>query len=224
MTPKAIVRAALQKGLDIIAICDHNSARNTAATVRAAASTGLTVIPGIEITSSEEVHILGLFPSEREAEAVQEEVYARLYGENDELAFGCQVVVNEYDEVEDLDQRLLIGATTLSAEKVVDLIHKFNGLAIASHVDKQVFGIFSQLGFIPESLKLDVLEISKRTDFKTVLEKFPGCESFPLITSSDAHFLSDIGTVFTEFLMAEASFDELKKAIFGLEGRKILKN
>ena len=117
MTPRAIVRTALDKGLDMIAVCDHNSARNAAAALRAAAGSNLTVIPGIEITSSEEVHVLGLFPSETEAEAVQEEVYARLIGENKEEVFGYQVVVDEFDDVEDLDQRLLIGATTLSAGK-----------------------------------------------------------------------------------------------------------
>jgi 4,5-DOPA dioxygenase extradiol len=114
-------------GLDIIAICDHNSARNASATVRAAINTDLTVIPGMEITSSEEVHILGLFPSDREAEAVQDEVYGRLVGQNQEKVFGYQVVVNEDDEVEDLDQRLLIGATTLNCERVVSLIHDFGG-------------------------------------------------------------------------------------------------
>lgn len=222
MTPKAIVRTACEKGLDAIAICDHNSARNTAATGRAAANRGLTVIPGMEITSSEEVHILGLFPSDEDAEAAQDEVYARLYGENDEDVFGCQIVVDEEDQVEDMDQRLLISATTLSAEKVVDLIHRFSGLAIASHVDRQGFGIFSQLGFIPDTLKFDALEISKRTDFDAVRKRFSQCRDFALITSSDAHFLSDVGTAETRMLMAEPSFQELRKALAGMEGRRIL--
>ncbi len=209
-------------GLDIIAICDHNSARNASATVRAAINTDLTVIPGMEITSSEEVHILGLFPSDREAEAVQEEVYGRLVGQNEEKVFGCQVVVNEDDEVEDLDQRLLIGATTLNCERVVDLIHDFDGLAIASHVDRQGFGIFSQLGFIPPGLKLDGLEISKRTDEGTVLKRFPQCKDYALITSSDAHYLQDIGTAVTVAKMALPSFAELGKVLQNREGRKIL--
>jgi 3',5'-nucleoside bisphosphate phosphatase len=222
MTPKAIVQTACEKGLDVIAVCDHNSARNTAATRRAAANTGLTVIPGMEITSSEEVHIIGLFPSDEEAEATQEEVYARLHGENDEDVFGYQVVVDEEDQVEDVDGRLLISATTLSAEKVVSLIHRFGGVAIASHVDRQGFGIFSQLGFIPESLRFDALEISKRTDFNSVRKKFPQCRDFPLVTSSDAHFLSDMGSVATRMLMAEPSFQELQKALLGRDGRRIL--
>ncbi|MBI5251520.1 MAG: histidinol phosphatase [Desulfomonile tiedjei] len=222
MTPKAIVRTAMDRELDMIAICDHNSSRNASATLRAAKGTGLTVISGMEITSSEEVHILGLFPTDREAQAVQEEVYARLIGQNQEEVFGYQVVVDEDDQVEDLDQRLLIGATTLSCERVVKLIHDFRGLAIASHVDRQGFGIFSQLGFIPPGLKLDGLEISKRTDEESVLKRFPQSKDYSLITSSDAHYLEDIGSAVTVAKMAEPSFDELGKALQNLEGRKIL--
>jgi PHP family Zn ribbon phosphoesterase len=222
MTPKAIVRTAVERELDVIAICDHNSARNAAATVRSAKDSGLMVIPGIEITSSEEVHILGLFQSDKEAEAVQEEIYARLIGENQAEIFGYQVVVDENDEVEDLDKRLLIGATTLNCERVVKLIHDFGGLAIASHVDRQGFGIFSQLGFIPAGLKLDGLEISKRTDEGTIRKRHPQCRDYSLITSSDAHYLHDIGTAVTVAKMAEPTLEELIKALQNLDGREIV--
>ncbi|MFH1114095.1 MAG: PHP domain-containing protein [Pseudomonadota bacterium] len=222
MTPRAIVRAALEQGLHMIAICDHNSARNTAATRRAARGSGLTVIPGIEVTTSEEAHIVGLFPGDLEAEAAQEEIYSRLVGENDEEAFGYQVVVNEHDEVEDLDKRLLIGATTLSSERVADLIHRLNGLVIAAHVDRSGFGIFSQLGFIPEGLALDALEVSKRSDFETVKKTYRQSRNYPLLASSDAHYIADIGTVFTRVRMAEPSFRELQKALKGTDGRSVL--
>ncbi|MBI4963319.1 MAG: PHP domain-containing protein [Desulfomonile tiedjei] len=221
MTPRAIVKVALERGLDMIAVCDHNSARNTAATRRAAAGSGLVVLAGMEIASSEEVHFVGLFPSDEEAATAQEEVYAHLFGENDEDVFGCQAVVNEDDEVEDLDQRLLISATTLSAERVVRLIHDRNGLAVASHVDRQSYGIFSQLGFIPDGLKLDALEISSRTDSDTTLKKYRQCTGYPLITSSDAHYLEDIGKAFTIARMVQPSFEELRKALAGVEGRAI---
>jgi 3',5'-nucleoside bisphosphate phosphatase len=222
MTPRAIVQAALARDLDMIAICDHNSARNVAATRRAAERTGLTVIPGIEITASEEVHILGLFASDEEVLGVQEEVYGRLYGENDEDVFGFQVVVDEDDLVEDLDKRLLIGATTLSTERVVKLIHEFRGLAVASHVDRSGFGIFSQLGFIPPGLQLEALEVSKRSDFERVRVRYPQCGDYPLITSSDAHYLADIGAAVTLARMAEPTFDELRKAMAGEDGRGIV--
>ncbi len=114
----------------------------------------------------------GPVPVRQDAEAVQEEVYARLFGQNEEKVFGYQVVVNEHDQVEDLDERFLIGATTLNAEKVVRLIHDCHGLAVASHVDRAGFGIFSQLGFIPEGLQLDALEISKRADVDSIRKTF----------------------------------------------------
>jgi predicted metal-dependent phosphoesterase TrpH len=224
MTPRAIVRTALDKGLDMIAICDHNSARNTAATVRAAEGSILKVLPGIEITSSEEVHFVGLFPTPANAEAVQEEVYSHLFGENNEEVFGYQVVVDEDDQVDDLDQRLLIGATTLRSERVVDLIHQFGGLAVASHVDRGGFGIFSQLGFIPDTLRLDALEVSKRMDFQAARKKYRQCRDYTLITSSDAHTLEDVGTAVTVVRMAEPSLDELRKALQGLDGRAIVES
>ena len=221
MTPKAIVRIALDRGLDMIAICDHNSARNTAATRRAAKGTKLVVVPGMEITSSEEVHIVGLFPSDELAAAAQEEVYARLFGQNDEEAFGYQVVANEFDEVDDLDQRLLIGATTLSAEKVADLIHNSQGLAVAAHVDRGGFGIFSQLGFIPGTLRLDALEVSKRSSFDSVRAKYPQTREYVLIKSSDAHYPDDIGAAYTVARLAEPTFEELAKALARRDGREI---
>lgn len=224
MTPRAIVQRALECGLDMIAISDHNSARNVAATRRAARDTKLTVIPGIEVTSSEEVHILGLFETDEAAEAMQDEVYARLFGENDEEVLGYQVVVDENDFVEDLDKRLLIGATTLAAERVATLIHEHGGLVVASHIDREGFGIFSQLGFIPDSLILDALEISRRTDRNQARSKYPQARGYTLISSSDAHSLTEIGSVVTLAKLAAPTFGELCKALAGEDGRRILES
>ncbi|MGC8659790.1 MAG: PHP domain-containing protein [Desulfomonilaceae bacterium] len=223
MTPRVIVKAALEKGLDMIAVCDHNSARNVAATVRAADGLAVQVVSGLEITSSEEVHVVGLFPSVDKAQLAQDEVYARLPGTNDEEAIGYQVVVDEFDMVEDMEQALLIGATTLDIYKVVDLIHELGGLAIASHVDRPGFGIYSQLGFVPSDLKLDALEISRHANWDSAKEKFGRSSNCPLIASSDAHYVNDIGAVYTEALMADTSFEELRSAIHGVDGREIIR-
>ena len=222
MTPRAIVRSVIEKGLSMIGICDHNSSRNSQAAIRAAQGASVVVIPGLEITSSEEVHILGLFPSIEEAQLVQEHVYGHLPGTNDEEAIGYQVVVDEFDMVDDFDQALLIGATTLNIQRVVDLIHDHQGIAVASHVDRSGFGIFSQLGFIPDGLQLDALEISKHTDCDSARKKFTQCLNYPLISSSDAHSLADIGSAFTEVEMAEASFEELRMAFKAIHGRRIV--
>ncbi len=132
------------------------------------------------------------------------------------------MIVNEKDEVLAINKKLLIGATTLTLEKVVELIHSFNGLAVAAHVDREGFSIIGQLGFIPPGLPLDALEISPRTSVEEAESRFPQCNDYPLITSSDAHYLDDIGKSSTTFLIEEVSIKEMKLAFTGREGRKVL--
>ena len=222
MSPRAIVERALQIGLDIIAVCDHNSCENVAALQSSARNTDLVAIAGIEVTSQEEVHVLGLFDREEEARKLQEVVYANLPGENDEETFGHQVVVNEEEEVVCFNKKLLIGATTLSLEKIVDLIHSLNGLAVASHVDREAFSVIGQLGFIPPEVALDALEFSPRINRGEVKKRFPQTGNYPLITSSDAHHLDDIGKSSTTFLMETVSVEEMKLAFETRDGRKVI--
>jgi len=220
MHPRAITKQAGMKEIDIIGICDHNSAENVAAVASAAAALNIRVLPGLEITSQEEVHVLALFDEPEPAFKLQEIVYGHLPGENDEQAFGMQVVVNEDGEVLGFNQRLLIGASTLSIEKVVKNIHALDGLAIASHIDREGFSLIGQLGFIPEHLPLDGLEISPRISYEEALGKFNA--RFTLVCSSDAHYLRDIGTGFTTFYMEEPSTREIKKALLCEDGRRVI--
>ena len=221
MSPKNIVDKSIDKQLDIIAICDHNSAENVQAAIRLGEKLGLCVLPGMEICSREEVHILGLFRAVEQARAMQEFVYAQLPGENQTELFGHQVIVNEKDEVCGEVSKLLIGASRLSLQDIVDKIHKLGGLSIASHVDRPSFGIIGQLGFIPADLSLDGLEVSYRVPLKDVRKKVPGTMNFPCISSSDAHFLDDIGKVKTVFTLAAPTFDEIHLAFKGKDGRRI---
>jgi PHP family Zn ribbon phosphoesterase len=222
MSPHAIVERALQIGLDCIAVCDHNSCENVAAIRNVSRGTGLVVVPGIEITSQEEVHILGLFDSEDTAGKVQEVIYAHLPGENDEATFGHQVVVNEQEEVVCFNEKLLIGATNLTLERIVDLIHSLDGLAVASHVDREAFSVIGQLGFIPPGLTLDALEFSPRITREKLRVQFPQVDAYPLITSSDAHYLDDIGKSSASFVMERVSIQEMKLALMAQDGRKVL--
>jgi len=214
MVPTAIIGRANELGLDMIAICDHNSAENVAAVAEAGRRESISVIPGIEITSREEVHILGLFQTERELMNVQAVVHESLSGENDEEAFGPQTVVDQWDQVAGVSTRLLIGATDLSLEDVVRLIHDFGGLAVASHIDRQGFGLVGQLGFVPPGLKLDALEVSPRS---TIRE----WDDFPIVTSSDAHRLDDIAKSSTLFFAEEGSVKEIARALRGEGGRRV---
>jgi predicted metal-dependent phosphoesterase TrpH len=222
MTPQKVVREARKKRLDIIAITDHNSAENAGAVMAAARDADVTVIPGMEITTSEEVHIVALFEDVGAALAMQALVYDQLQpGENDEDLFGMQVVANEFDEVAGMNTRLLIGAAQMGLGQTVDAIHHLKGVAVAAHIDRQAFSVLGQLGFIPEDLNLDALEISRRMTLEQGRAVFRDLDRFPFITSSDAHDLEDIGTSPTAFRMAGPELAELKRALKGTGGRGI---
>lgn len=217
MSPRNIVREAKRKGLEVIGICDHNSAENVPAVEKNARKEGIGVIGGMEVTSKEEVHILALFDMEDRLFSLQEIVYEHLHGTNDEKLYGEQVIVNEEEEVVGFNKKLLIGATEITLARLIDLVHERNGLAIASHVDREGFGIIGQLGFIPIGLRLDALEIADPAKRESIPEK----DVFPFVTSSDAHILEDVGKRHTSFLMNGISIEELRKCLHGDEGREV---
>jgi predicted metal-dependent phosphoesterase TrpH len=220
MSPKKILAAAKEKGIDIIGICDHNSSENSLAVMKASKKMDIHVIPGMEVTSQEEVHVLALFDDIRNALELQDCVYRNLPGENDEEAFGMQVIVNEKEEVLGFNKKLLIGATTMPLDEILRLIHSLDGVTIASHIDRESFSIIGQLGFIPENLELDALEISPNITFEEALKKFNA--NYPITCSSDAHYPEDIGKGFSSFLIKEGTVSELKKALKNEDGRKLI--
>ena len=223
MTPLRIVEKTASLGLNIIAVCDHNSMENAEVTRKLAREKGINAVPGIEITSSEEVHIIGLFRGIDQALKMQGVVYENLQpGENDENAFGMQVIVDEHEEVLGFNKRLLIGSTNLSENRIIDIIHSFEGIAIAAHIDREGFGIIGHLGFIPSGLKLDGLEISSNVSMEEARKRFKEYSHIPWIRSSDSHKLDDIGKVSTGLFMEHATFDELCLTLKGIEGRKVI--
>ena len=221
MSPRAIVRGAKEQNLQMIGICDHNTVENVEAVRMAGKRERLTVMGGIEITSQEEVHILGFFGKKTALQDIQDMVYKNLPGENDENLFGQQILTDEYDRVIGSNRRLLIGATKLGLEEIVNAIHRLGGLAIASHIHRQSFSIIGQLGFIPKGLTLDALEISPLASHERGYN-FSQRYDFPMVTFSDAHSLEDIGKSFSSFLIEEASIEETKKALMGKDGRKMI--
>ena len=221
MSPRTIVEKGLERGLDIIALCDHNSAENTGAAMRAGAQRGLHVFPGMEISSKEEVHTLAIFDSEKQALAMQEVAYANMKGSNRPELFGEQVVANEFDEIDGFNDRLLIGATQLGLHDVVREIRRLGGLVIASHVDRPSFSILSQLGFIQPDLDLDAVEISGHTKLDSAHSALQEVGKFPIVTSSDAHYPDDIGRPFTVFFMEEPTVEEVRMALSKKSGRRV---
>ncbi len=217
MQTAAIIEQAKKVGLDMIGICDHNSGENVRAMMQAGERQGLAVIPGVEVTSREEVHILGLFNTEQDLMRLQDIIYENLPGQNDEEAFGPQLVIDEYGNVVGKNPRLLIGATTLTLEQIIDAIHQFAGLAVASHVDRQRFSLIGQLGYIPKGLKLDAVEVSAPSSVRQEYD-------YPVVASSDAHFLEDIGKNSTCFMIEDISVREIGKALRSEMGRMVVLN
>ncbi len=222
MSPLRIVRRSKKLKLDIIGICDHNSAENTGAAMHAAQHTPVTVLPGMEIASAEEVHVIALFEKTDDVLAMQGFVYQHLPNtRNDPHLFGEQVIANEFDDVLGFQERLLMTATDIPLHTLVHKVHKYNGIAIASHVDRPSFGLYGQLGFVPPDLKLDAMELSPHTSYEQAITQFPDITQFPVISSSDAHYLDDIGKNGTLFWLAEPTFSEIQKALKKEDGRKI---
>ncbi len=219
MLPTTIIKQARDKKLDVVGICDHNSAENVSAVRKAGQRQGVQVLGGMEICSSEEVHVLAFFADDDTLLEMQNIVYKNLSGENDEDYFGEQLIADEHDRVVGSTTKLLIGSTSLGIDKIVELVHSLGGVAIASHVDRDSFSIIAQLGFIPEELPLDALELSWRCESSEVNNyKSYG---LPLVRSSDAHFLSDVGKVVTTFLLSTPSLPEIAMAFHGVDGRVV---
>jgi PHP family Zn ribbon phosphoesterase len=221
MYPKALIDKCISEKLDLIAICDHNASENVPYVLSLARGKPLTVLPGMEISSMEEVHLLAIFDDLRDLLKLQGIVYEHLPGKNQEDVFGCQVIVNDRDEVEGMNERLLIGATELPLQEIIDLIHALGGLAVASHIDRPSYSVISQLGFIDPSMPFDALEITPATGIRSARQQYPGLSSFAFIESSDAHFIRDIGSAFTTMILEEANIRELKLAFENRDGRHV---
>ncbi len=222
MTPRAVVDYSAEKRLDIIAVTDHNTVENAGAAMERGRQKGLCVLPGMEICSVEEAHLIALFDGLETALAMQAFVYQHLKGENQPDVFGYQVVANVDDEVLDQNPRLLIGAVAVELNTLVRKIHDLGGLAVAAHIDKQAFSIPSQLGFIPPDLPLDAVEVSYRVRPEEAGTALLMGRPLTCITSSDAHFPGEIGRVSTKFFINNPSIQEIRLAFQGRAGRQIV--
>jgi hypothetical protein len=221
MSPLKITAEARRRNIGMVAICDHNSAQNVSAVIRAAKSTGVVVLPGMEVCTKEEIHVLGIFEHAESAFALQSMVYDHLPGKNNPDVFGLQVVASEFDEVLDLQERLLIGACELPVDRVVDEIHRLGGVAIASHVDRESYSVFSQLGFIPPTVRFDALELTSHIRNDEARIRYASAGDVAFVRSSDAHQVGDLGQNASEYLLETPTFKEIRKALKREDGRKV---
>lgn len=223
LSPIKIVEQAMMEGLDIIAITDHNTAKNVQAVMRLGEKRGLKVIPGLEIQSREEVHLLTLFPDWPSTAAWAETVFQNLPDvPNEPEFFGDQPIVDKEGIILGFEERLLINSLNLSLEDIIHRVQEQGGVTIPSHYDRDSFSLISQLGFIPPHLPLEAIEMGHRPHARRGEDSMAGDRSIPRIASSDAHQLADIGNARTILLLAAATLGELRMAFREQQGRRIV--
>jgi predicted metal-dependent phosphoesterase TrpH len=206
MTPNNICNMAAIKGLDVIAVTDHNSCRNLPAVERCAAKAGIRLIYGCELQTIEEVHVLGYFRTLNDALGIQEWIDEKLIRtEYDPKYFGHELIMNENDEVIAEEKALLITSLDASLEETVESIHLHGGAAVLAHAVGRTNSILVQLGFIPKDLPYDGIEVKKEEDMCVIEKSHPWIseESTVWLMDSDAHRLIDISEPIHEIREAQ---------------------
>lgn len=220
MLPPLIIETALEKGINLIAITDHNATGNIEPVIQAAQGSGITVLPGIEVQTREEVHSLCLFDTLDQVSQFQQEIDLHLPPvKNNPDFFGVQLFVDQEGEIINQEERLLITALSLTIEQTSEMVHRIGGLFIPAHVNRKTFSLLDNLGFVPIGLTVDALEISNHITLAEAARKFPQIAGYPLIQSGDAHRLVEILGA-NRFEMEAASVNEIKQALLGANGRK----
>lgn len=193
MTPANIVGMAVVNNLDVIAITDHNTCRNCGPAIEMAKEYGIIVIPGMELCTSEEVHILCLFSNLENAMRFSDYVYSQLIKvKNKEEIFGKQEVYNNKDEIIDYEPYLLINASNISFNQVDSLVKEYGGIMIPAHIDKNSNSVFSNLGFIPPESKFNTIEFASKENIEKFYKQHQGLDNYNVIINSDAHYLGNI--------------------------------
>jgi len=222
MIPPLVLKQAKRLGLSLIAVTDHNACHNVEAMIQAAQGTGIHVLPGLELQSREEVHILCLFDTVLQCQQWQETVFAKLPSlSNKEDIFGAQFVVDMTGEWVRTEERLLSASTDMGLEEVVSEVHSMGGMVIPAHVDRPSFSLLANLGFVPESLDVQALEVTSRFVPATGYSQWPQLEGWCLIVNGDAHRLQEIQNR-TLFKIAAPLIEEIDLALKGEQGRKVV--
>ena len=186
MTPNNVVNMAKLKGLDMISLTDHNTACNLSSFKKIADDAGITFLPGIELNTSEEVHLLAYFYDIDNACEFGDFIYNSLPDiKNDEKLFGPQIILDENDEPKGSLDKLLFSALPFSFDECLDLITKAGGVPVPAHINRESNSLIYMMGFIPESDLFHTVEVYDNGNF-------PETGNLKIITSSDAHYLENI--------------------------------
>jgi PHP family Zn ribbon phosphoesterase len=139
---------------------------------------------------------------------------------NKPAIFGNQYIVDEQENILEEETWLLVASLTRGIGEVEKEIHSLGGICIPAHINRLHYGLYSQIGFLPEDLTVDALEISMTGDPEAFMKEHPEIKRHTLIASSDAHSLDKIGTRITEFFMEDRDLGEISQALQQINGRR----
>lgn len=210
MTPNNIINMASLKGLDIIAITDHNSILNLDAFDQVAKDKNILFIPGIEIQTIEDIHVICLFENLDSIKSFYDDIKV-LYTKypHNQNKFGNQLIINERDEIISNYDNSLLFSINISLSDLNKKVVEYNGLFIPAHVDKSSYSIISQLGFIPDDINCNALEIKYLENAKKYSEKYR------ILFNSDAHRLKDISETINSINVEKHSIQSVFHSLRG---------
>ncbi len=226
MLPPLIVMECLEKGISLIAITDHNATANIAAVQQAAEGVDLSVLPGMEVQTREEVHSLCLFDTLEQALAWQAIVDRHLPAiPNRPDYFGDQLIVDANGDFLRREERLLLNSVNLSLAEAYQKVTELGGLFIPAHVNRTANGLLPILGIPPVDVPLEFMEISHHLKPSEAVKIYPTLKGFSLIQSGDAHRLNEILGL-NQFTLQSPTLQEIRLALHGEQGRshRILSN
>ena len=219
MLPPLIIAEAMSLGINLIAITDHNATANISSVQKSALQSNITVLPGMELQTKEEVHVLCLFDTLDQVRELQKFVDQRLPPiKNNPDYFGTQIVVDENGDFIEIEERLLITSADVSIEEAFLKVQELEGILVPAHINRKANGLIEILGFVPSDLPFPALEISRHISPEIAFEKFPQIKGYDLIQNGDVHRLNEfIGT--TYFSIEKPVIKEIKQALQNADGR-----
>ncbi|MBQ6335641.1 MAG: PHP domain-containing protein [Ruminococcus sp.] len=193
MTPNNLVNMAKLLGMDVIALTDHNTCLNCEAAMKVGEEIGLLVIPGMELTTSEDIHAVCLFPTLEKALAFSQYVDEnRIHIRNKAEIYGRQVIMNENDEEIGEIEDLLLPGSFIGMYDAYRKAQEFGGICYPAHIDRDSLSILSVLGEIDPWCGFRTAELADISRLPELREKHPILDSMNIITCSDAHYLENM--------------------------------
>ncbi|CZT55922.1 hypothetical protein BN3661_01016 [Eubacteriaceae bacterium CHKCI005] len=193
MTPNNIVNMAKLCGLTMIAVTDHNSCLNCPAAVEVGRQIGVTVVPGMELCTAEDIHVVCLLPDLDASAAFSDYVHQKIPPlPADDDIFGRQLIMDDEDNIIDTEPLLLVTAADIGVDQIHDLVASFGGACFPAHIDKSAYSILASLGAIPPEAGFTVAEISSKGDVENLKKEHSILQSIPLLLNSDAHMLDQL--------------------------------